>query len=235
MPAAFRAAVARGRWRGVREAGELVTFGITPDRPETGYGYLRALRAPRRVGGGRCRSRASSRSPMQRRRRAMVAAGSYLWNAGIFLFAARDIIAAFEAHAPDLMAPVRAAVEAARSDLGFLRLDPEAWGRAGDISIDYAVMEQAAEPGGRALFAAAGPIWAAGTRSGARRPDENGVATSGPATAHRLRDTLLRSEAPGLRTGRDRAAEHRRRRDARRGAGGRHEPRAGREAGGRRR
>ncbi|NHX27409.1 hypothetical protein HA397_25975, partial [Escherichia coli] len=73
----------------------------------------------------------------------MLAAGNYLWNAGIFLFRAADIISAFEKHAPGLMAPVTAAVDEAKTDLGFLRLAPEPWARAEDISIDYTVMERA--------------------------------------------------------------------------------------------
>src|SRR5699024_8490248 len=81
--------------------------------------------------------------PDAARAEAMLAAGNYLWNAGIFLFSVRAILDAFRAHAPDLIAPVSEAVETARPDLGFLRLAPESWARAGDISIDYAVMERA--------------------------------------------------------------------------------------------
>src|SRR3546814_17496082 len=73
----------------------------------------------------------------------MLASGDHLWNAGIFLFAAKDLIAAFEALAPDVLAAVRPAVAAAEGDLGFLRLSAEAWDAAPDISIDYAIMERA--------------------------------------------------------------------------------------------
>ena len=74
----------------------------------------------------------------------MYASGRHLWNAGIFLGRAADLIAAYARHAPDLMHPVRASVVNARSDLGFLRLDPQAWAEARAVSIDYAVMEKAA-------------------------------------------------------------------------------------------
>ena len=67
----------------------------------------------------------------------------YLWNAGVFLTRADTLIAAFEAHAPDILSDTRAAMEAARTDLGFLRIDPALWGQVRAESIDYAVMEQA--------------------------------------------------------------------------------------------
>ena len=73
----------------------------------------------------------------------MLAAGRFLWNAGIFLFTARTMIEAFRAHAPEFLEPVRAALAEARQDLGFLRLAPEPWDSLPDLSIDYAVMEKA--------------------------------------------------------------------------------------------
>ena len=126
----------------------------------------------------------------------MLDEGTYLWNAGIFLCAVKDVIAAFEAHAPGLMAPVRASVEQAQADLGFLRLDPKAWGRVEDISLDYAVMERADNlsvvpySGG---WSDLGSWTAVHELSG---PDADGVATSGPVTAIDCRNTLLRSESP---------------------------------------
>jgi mannose-1-phosphate guanylyltransferase / mannose-6-phosphate isomerase len=84
--------------------------------------------------------------PYAMRAAEMVAAGTFLWNAGIFLFRAKDIIAAFETHAPDLMAPVGQSLAASKGDLGFCRLDPGAWGKVQDISLDYAVMGKGTEP-----------------------------------------------------------------------------------------
>src|SRR3546814_13665679 len=73
----------------------------------------------------------------------MLASGHHLWNAGIFLFAAKDLIAAFEALAPQVLAAVRPAVAAAEGDLGFLRLSAEAWDAAPDTSLDSPSMERA--------------------------------------------------------------------------------------------
>lgn len=128
----------------------------------------------------------------------MVKADNFLWNAGLFLCSAQTMLKAARTHCPDLMEPVGAAVTQAKADLGFLRLDPAAWGRARDVSIDYAVMEQAKNlsvvPFGAGWSDLGG--WDAVWREAG--PDARGVATTGPATAIDCDDTLLRSEADGL-------------------------------------
>lgn len=120
-------------------AGRIVTFGIAPTRPETGYGYMEAEEA----GEGPVRLKRFVEKPDATRAAEMIAQGTYLWNAGIFLFQAQVMIDAFRAYAPDYLAPVQAALDEARSDLGFLRLAPEPWDRLPDLSIDYAVLEKA--------------------------------------------------------------------------------------------
>jgi mannose-1-phosphate guanylyltransferase/mannose-6-phosphate isomerase len=127
------------------ESGDLVTFGVKPDRPETGYGYLE-VSAPAAEAAGRDGALRLVRfveKPDAASARAMLDAGVNLWNAGIFLGSAKAFIAAFERHAADLMVPVRRAVEGAVPDLGFKRLDPEAWSEVRGVSIDYAIMERA--------------------------------------------------------------------------------------------
>jgi len=189
---AFRAAVMAGAE--AAKAGQLVTFGIKPDHAETGYGYLELDGDP---GDFTARPLALKRfveKPDAARAAEMVAAGTYLWNAGIFLFSVRSIIDAFAAHAPDLMDPVRAAVDQGKPDLGFLRLAPEPWAKADDISIDYAVMERADNLSVVPFAAGWSDLggWDAVWRETAR--DDRGVATSGAATALDCDDTLLRSE-----------------------------------------
>jgi mannose-1-phosphate guanylyltransferase/mannose-6-phosphate isomerase len=192
--AAFHAAIAQGL-KAV-EQGRLVTFGITPDRPETGYGYLQLAQRPDGTGAAVPLTRFVEKPDMATAR-TMLDDGSYLWNSGIFLFAARDIIAAFETHAPDLMAPVAAAVQGAQADLGFLRLDPAAWAGVDDISIDYAVMERAANLSVVPFSAGWSDLgsWTAVHELSA--PDGGGVATSGPVTAIDCHNVLLRAESPG--------------------------------------
>ena len=192
---AFRAAVARGV--AAVEAGNLVTFGITPARAETGYGYLELAGAPGAEGDPVPLTRFVEK-PDAARAAEMVAAGTFLWNAGIFLFRARDIVAAFDRHAPDLVAPVRAAVETAKADLGFLRLAPGPWGQADDISIDYAVMERADNLSVVPFAAEWSDLggWDAVWRESG--PDAAGNVTSDRATAIDCENTLLRSEGDRL-------------------------------------
>ena len=136
--------------------------------------------------------------PDAARAQAMLDAGNFLLNAGIFLFSARTIIDAYQTHAPALMAPVRAAVEGAKADLGFLRLDPVAWAGAEAISVDYAVMERA----GNLTVVPFSGRWtdlgswdAVASEMGA---DGAGNSLSGAATSIDCRDTLLRSESDGV-------------------------------------
>lgn len=191
--AAFHAAIAKGL--DAVAAGDLVTFGITPDRAETGYGYLELAAAS---SGDPVKLKRFVEKPDATRAAAMLAEGNYLWNAGIFLFKAATIKAAFETHAPALLAPVQAAVEEAKTDLGFLRLAPEPWSGAEDISIDYAVMEKADNLSVVPFSAGWSDLgdWEAVWRE--MGPDENGVVTSDSATAIDCTDTLLRSDSDRL-------------------------------------
>ena len=136
--AAFQSAVDKG----VIEAqkGKLVTFGISPDRPETGYGYLELPQAS--DGEAQPLTRFVEKPDLETAQ-SMLATGTYLWNAGIFLFTAATIIKAFELHAAHLMEPVAAAVRDMEPDLTFFRLGAKAWADVDSISIDYAVMEKA--------------------------------------------------------------------------------------------
>lgn len=193
--AAFQQAVGKGL--AAVAQGDLVTFGIQPTRPETGYGYLQIAAQP--DGSGQPIKLASFvEKPNSTRAEEMLASGNFLWNAGIFLFAARDMIAAFETYAPAMLSAVRAAVDGAETDLGFVRLAGEPWSQAENLAIDYAIMEKA--PNLSVVPYDAGwsdlgdweAVWAH------MQPDERGVATSGAATALDCRDTLLRSESEGL-------------------------------------
>ncbi len=179
------------------DAGDLVTFGIQPTRPETGYGYLKVVSKPDGSGEPIKLARFVEK-PDAVRAVEMLESGDHLWNAGIFLFAAKDLIEAFEQYAPEVLRTVRPAVEEAQSDLGFLRLAEEPWSRAEDISIDYAIMERAhnlsvvpydsswSDLGGwDAVWSHAGP-------------DARGVTVSGGATAIDCEDSLIRSDSEGM-------------------------------------
>ncbi len=189
----FRQAVKQGV-AAATEQNLMVTFGVTPDRPETGYGYLH-LEQPPHENGGAQRLRRFVEKPDIESAKKMMADGEYLWNAGIFLFAVKDIIAAFERDAPNLVPPVRQSVDAAEPDLGFLRLDPVAWEKVDDISIDYAVMEKADNLGAVPLSGGWSDLGNWTSVHEQSHPDGNGVALSGPVTAIDCSNSLLRSEA----------------------------------------
>ena len=176
----------------VAEQGQLVTFGITPTHPETGYGYLELAEAPQ---GGPAPLKRFVEKPDATTAATLLASGKHMWNAGIFMFRAAAIIEAFKAHAPTLMDPVSASLEAAKPDLGFLRLAPAPWAQADNISIDYAVMERADNlsvvPYSHAWSDLGG--WDAVWRESPR--DDRGVATHGTATAIDCDNALLRSES----------------------------------------
>ncbi|KXF92682.1 mannose-1-phosphate guanylyltransferase/mannose-6-phosphate isomerase [Phaeobacter inhibens] len=190
--AAFRAAVAAAE--PAARAGQLVTFGIKPDRAETGYGYLELDGDPGDFSPKVIGLKRFVEKPDLATAEGMLASGQFLWNAGIFLFSVKAIIAAFETHAPDLMVPVQGAVDQGEPDLGFLRLDPAAWDGAADISIDYAVMERAENlavvpyAGGWSDLGGWDAVW---RESG---PDGDGIVTQGRATAIECSNSLLRSE-----------------------------------------
>ncbi|MFQ3595700.1 MAG: mannose-1-phosphate guanylyltransferase/mannose-6-phosphate isomerase [Sphingomonadaceae bacterium] len=134
-PEAFRKAVARAV--PAARAGRLVTFGITPSEPATGYGYIQPARTE-----GDVRPVARFVEKPDAATAARYLDAGYLWNAGIFLFRADSYLAALERHAPDVAAAVAAASAQAQSDGLFVR-PGEAFAGAPSISIDYAVMERA--------------------------------------------------------------------------------------------
>lgn len=193
-PAAFRGAVEAGLPAAM--AGKIVTFGIRPTRAETGYGWLELAGAPRDSFANPLTRFVEK--PEAKVAEAMLAAGNFLWNAGIFLFTVDTVLGAFRAHAPDLVPPVTAAVEGARADLGFLRLEPEAWSGAKAISIDYAVMERAKN----LVVVPFGAGWSdlGGWDAVAAEmvPDARGNALGGPATAIDCDNSLLRAEEEGV-------------------------------------
>ncbi|AUI06163.1 MULTISPECIES: mannose-1-phosphate guanylyltransferase/mannose-6-phosphate isomerase [Stenotrophomonas] len=122
------------------EAGKLVTFGIVPTGPETGYGYIKAadgqgLRAVERF----------VEKPDLDTATGYVASGQYYWNSGMFLFKASRYLQELERFQPEMLAGSRSAWQLARRDTDFTRLDKAAFAAVASDSIDYAVMEKTAD------------------------------------------------------------------------------------------
>ena len=190
--AAFHAAILEGL-SAVGE-GRVITFGIKPDRPETGYGYLEV---GANSGSGAIPLNRFVEKPALSAAQGMLDAGNYYWNAGIFLFRARDMLDAFAEHCPELLGQVTRAIESGKKDLDFFRLDTFAWGDCESVSIDYAIMEKiknlSVVPYEEKWSDLGGwdAVWAE------MGPDERGVALSENAHAIDCSDTLLRSESAG--------------------------------------
>jgi mannose-1-phosphate guanylyltransferase/mannose-1-phosphate guanylyltransferase/mannose-6-phosphate isomerase len=121
--------------------GWLVTFGIAPERAETGYGYIERGEA---IAEGVNRVVRFREKPDAATAAAYAADGRHLWNGGIFLFRRDAFLAALEAHAPDVLAAARAAVEGRREEGSRIYPDAAAFAASPAISVDYAVMEKAA-------------------------------------------------------------------------------------------
>ncbi|WP_298577138.1 mannose-1-phosphate guanylyltransferase/mannose-6-phosphate isomerase [uncultured Luteimonas sp.] len=133
----FRAAVRTAM--GAAENGALVTFGIVPAAPETGFGYIQAAE-----GEGVREVLRFVEKPDAATAQAYLESGGYFWNSGMFLFRASRYLAELERLRPDMLAAVRQAFSAAARDGDFIRLDREAFAACPSDSIDYAVMEHTA-------------------------------------------------------------------------------------------
>ncbi len=121
--------------------GHLVTFGIKPLGPNTGYGYIE--RADALAGDTRAyRIKRFIEKPDLERARAYAASGSHYWNSGMFVFTARRFLEELQRLQPEVLAAAQEALAAATHDLDFIRLDKAAFERSPSISIDYAVMEK---------------------------------------------------------------------------------------------
>jgi mannose-1-phosphate guanylyltransferase/mannose-6-phosphate isomerase len=135
---AFRETVLHGV--SAAQNGALITFGIKPAGPHTGYGYIE-VESPSEAGTRKVKRFVEKPDLADAER--YVASGDFYWNAGIFLMSAQTLIAAFETHAPDILEGCRRALLRSHIDLDFLRLDAQSYGAVPDISIDYAIMEKA--------------------------------------------------------------------------------------------
>jgi mannose-1-phosphate guanylyltransferase/mannose-6-phosphate isomerase len=188
-PASFLDHVARGL--PAAEAGRIVTFGIKPSQPATGYGYIQPGDELDGFAGVNAIA-AFVEKPDRPTAERYVAAG-HLWNSGNFLFKASVFLDELARLQPDIAGPVKEAVDKAKRDLDFLRLDAEAFGRSVAKSVDYAVMEKTA-------LAAVVPSDFAWSDIGAwnaiwelAEKDDNGNAANGDATFLDSRNSYVHS------------------------------------------
>lgn len=189
---AFHKAVAAGLSHVKR--GKMVTFGIEPTYPATGYGYLE-LSNDNLDSNGTSALKSFVEKPELWKAEQMLAAGNYLWNAGIFLFHARDIIEAFSIYAPEILDLVSQALDQSYTDLGFLRLATEPWSMLDDISIDYAIMEKAQNLVAVPFLSKWSDLGGWDAVWSEYQPDAFGNVTSETAHVISCENSLLRSES----------------------------------------
>jgi len=175
--------------------GNLVTFGIEPTEPHTGYGYIRRAES-RGPGEGVFAVDSFIEKPNAPRAREFLAEGGYYWNSGMFLFRADAYLRELALQAQDVLDHVERAVKVAKPDLDFLRLDRDAFAASRSDSIDYLVMERTRHA---VVVVAAGIGWSdVGTWSalGAiSSRDERGNTLQGDVIEHDATNTFVRSES----------------------------------------
>jgi len=191
--AAFRAAITAGR--PAAAAGRLVTFGIVPTAPETGYGYIEA--ALPFAAAGPLEPVPIARfveKPDRATAEQFFASGRFTWNSGMFLFKASAILAELERLTPELVSACRAALEQDSADLDFLRLEQESFASCPSLAIDVAVMERTALGSVLPLEAGWSDVgsWSALWDTGER--DASGNVLRGRVISEGSRNCYLRSE-----------------------------------------
>ena len=187
--AAFHAAIARAL--PLVEQGWLVTFGISPDAPETGYGWIRIGEA---IGEGVNRVDRFVEKPPRDAAEAMLASGDHAWNGGIFLFRADAYLAALDAFSPAISAAARAAIAGARHEGLRLFPDAQAFAASPSDSIDYAVMEKADKVAVVPVAMGWNDVGSWDALHAISDLDEAGNAHDGAVLAIETRDCLVRSD-----------------------------------------
>ncbi|WP_103035914.1 mannose-1-phosphate guanylyltransferase/mannose-6-phosphate isomerase [Castellaniella caeni] len=186
---AFHQAIMQARSLAV--AGRLVTFGIVPDRAETGYGYIERG-APIAAGWG---VTGFVEKPDARRAAEYLSTGRYYWNSGMFLFKASRYLSELGRCRPDMLATCRDALAGAAQDLDFVRVDAVAFERCPSDSIDYAVMEHTQDAVVVALDAGWSDLGAWAALSNVLDCDGDGNCSQGDVLMNQVRNSLIHAES----------------------------------------
>ena len=173
-------------------SGQIVTFGIRPDRAETGYGWLELSSKPSEDFAPVTQTLLSFvEKPTCEAAASLLKGGMHLWNSGIFLFSTSTILDLFAQYAPEILSNVTDALRAAETDLGFTRLAENPWSLIENVSIDYAIMERAPNLSVMPYGGAWSDLgdWQAIWREG--EAEDSGVVKRGSTTAIDCKNTLL--------------------------------------------
>ncbi|MBE0508160.1 MAG: mannose-1-phosphate guanylyltransferase/mannose-6-phosphate isomerase [Marinospirillum sp.] len=187
-PAFHRAVVAAAQ---LAEQGKLVTFGVVPTQPETGYGYIQ------RGAALDCEGYEVARfveKPDREKALAYLETGDYYWNSGSFMFKASVYLKALSEFRPDILDACKKALELGQKDMDFVRVDAEAFAQCPEDSIDYAVMEKTRDAAVIPLDAGWSDIgsWSALWEIGNK--DEQGNVCQGDVLALQTQNSLIHAE-----------------------------------------
>jgi mannose-1-phosphate guanylyltransferase/mannose-6-phosphate isomerase len=183
--AAFLEALAQGEVAAAR--GELVTFGVIPTSPHTGYGYIEA--GPH--DGAVAPIVSFVEKPDIDAAREMLESGRYLWNAGIFLFRADTYLDELGRYEPDVLDACRNSMQAAELDADFIRPDAATFAASPSISIDYAVMERTDRAAVVPLNAGWSDIGSWAALHDASEKDSEGNSMEGDVVSHDCRNSYI--------------------------------------------
>lgn len=193
-PDAFRRSVAAAMT--AAQNGHLVTFGIAPDGPETGYGYIEQGEP---LSPGAFEVNAFKEKPDRETAQAYLDQGGYFWNAGIFLFAPETLLTEMRKFHPDIVKQASLAYGHARLSTGQVDLHEEAFAACPSESIDYAVME----PTDKAAIVPANIGWndiGSFTSLHALKKSEEGNAITGDVIAYNTQNSLIETDGPLVTT-----------------------------------
>ncbi len=197
LPSDHDVTASDGYWSALASAveaarhGQLVTFGISPRAPETGFGYIRSQA---RVGGEAGPVERFVEKPNAERAAEMLSEGGYFWNSGMFVIAAQSFLTECEMLAPDTWKAAHNAVRGAQVDLDFLRLEETSFAAAPNISVDYAIFEKTSKAAVVAVDFAWSDLgsWDALWKNAER--DTAGNLTQGPVTIDNVTNSLVISD-----------------------------------------
>ena len=172
------------------EAGKLVTFGILPTEPHTGYGYIETSVAVADA----YEVSSFKEKPDADRAAQYVADGSYYWNSGMFLFKASTVLAELKAHRLDIDDACERTFSDVSSDLDFIRIDGEAFAECPEDSIDYAVMEKTKDAVVIPIDAGWNDIGSWSSLWGVAKKDDDGNSVVGDAILIDTKSSLVRTD-----------------------------------------
>lgn len=190
---AFRDAINAGLT--AAKDGKLVTFGIVPDHPATGYGYIK--KGAPLDGGGKCYAIGHfAEKPDAATAEQYVVGGDYFWNAGMFLFAAARYLEILQSLRPAMADACRKAVDGGSDDLDFFRIDNDAFAACEAESIDYAVMEHTDEGAMVPVDMGWSDVGSWAALWNINKKDANGNVLTGDVLADDVKGSFIHADGP---------------------------------------